>query len=132
MLNLDNLTTKPERYVSRESFERNLESQLKMTLQTLDQLRQHAVTRETQLELEFFFYTDSTTKAAELTTALSKIQYRVEHRPSAPDKKLQVVIGWTVRMTMDDDTVLKWTKRMCEIGFEQDCEFDGWGTDPAQ
>jgi hypothetical protein len=28
--------------------------------------------------------------------------------------------------------VLDWTSRMCDVGREHDCEFDGWGTNPKQ
>jgi hypothetical protein len=35
---------------------------------------------------------------------------------------------------MDLASVLNWTETMCRVGFEHDCEFDGWGTllDQAQ
>ena len=54
------------------------------------------------------------------------------HDHSASDKKQFVVTGWTSRMKMDDQTVLDWTGRMCDVRHEHDCEFDGWGTNPKQ
>jgi len=32
-------------------------------------------------------------------------------------------------MGMDDQTVLDWTGQMCDLSFQHDCEFDGWGTE---
>ena len=29
---------------------------------------------------------------------------------------------------MDRANLLEWTEMMCRVGFEHDCEFDGWGT----
>ncbi|MBL7829785.1 MAG: hypothetical protein JNK41_02060 [Saprospiraceae bacterium] len=33
---------------------------------------------------------------------------------------------------MAEEVVKQWTKKMCELGYKFDCEFDGWGTDPNQ
>lgn len=121
-----------KKFVSRELFEANLANQLAMTPQTLAQLRKYNVTPEKTLKLEFFFYTNATSKAASLTEALTKMQYEVEHGPSASDKKLQVITGWSAAIPMQDNVVLGWSKQMCEVGFEHDCEFDGWGTNPEQ
>ena len=103
-----------------------------MTPQTLQQLRKHGVTDDSRLALEFFFYTDTETKAAALAKALSTKGYSVKHRPSASDDKTRVITGWTTKMHMDEQTVVIWTRRMCKLGFDHDCDFDGWGTNPNQ
>lgn len=115
-----------------EAYARNRARQLTMTPQTVAQLRQYGVTDESQLKLEYFFYTNSKEKAAALAQALATLGYTGSYDHSASDKKQFVVTGWTSRMKMDDQTVLDWTGRMCDAGHEHDCEFDGWGTNPKQ
>ena len=123
---------KPKQFVTLEAFQKNVANQSAMTPQTVAQLRKLDVTPETELTLEFFFYTNAPDKAVALTNVLASKQYQVEHGPSASDKKLQVITGWTNKMRMHDANVLSWTKEMCQVGFEHDCEFDGWGTNPNQ
>ena len=48
------------------------------------------------------------------------------------NRKQFVVTGWTMRMRMDEETVLQWTGLMSDVALEFDCEFDGWGTNPQQ
>lgn len=122
----------PKKFVTQESFEKNISNQMAMSPQTVAQLRKLNVTPEKELKLEFFFYTNTQEKAVALASALSDKKYQVEHGPSASDKKVQVITGWTDRIQMLDSNVLAWTKEMCEVGFKHDCEFDGWGTNPNQ
>ena len=34
------------------------------------------------------------------------------------------------KVKMDLQTVTNWTTQMCKLGFDNDCGFDGWGTEP--
>ena len=122
----------PKRFVSRESFESNLVKQVAMAPQTLAQLRNYDVSPEHRLKLEFFFYTNAPSKASSLAEALGKMRYQVGHGPSASDRKLQAITGWSSPIAMQDKVVRDWSKQMCDLGFEHDCEFDGWGTNPRQ
>ena len=99
---------------------------------TMAQLRKYGVTDETELKLEFFFYTKTETKASELAEVLRTKGYAVQREPAAHDKSLRVITGWTEKMKMTDDIILSWTRDMCEVGYASDCEFDGWGTNPKQ
>ena len=63
---------------------------------------------------------------------LIDIGYTSEHEPSASDKTIFVITGWTSKMQMNPSTVIDWTRQMCELGFTHDAEFDGWGTNPLQ
>ena len=103
-----------------------------MTSQTLNQLRKLHVTDDEQLKLQYFFYTDTPDKAARLAARLEELNYTVKHGVSAGDKKLFIVTGWTTRMKMLDETIIKWINKMCEMGYLFDCDFDGWETDPDQ
>lgn len=119
-------------FVTQEAFEANLANQTSMTPETLKQLRIYGVTPERRLKLEFFFYTNEAVKGEALAGELQAKEYSAHHGPSASDASLIVVTGWTAPMPMSTNVVLAWTEDMCRIGFKHDCEFDGWGTNPAQ
>lgn len=119
-------------FVSETSFTSNQNTQMQMTPQILVQLRKLKVTDDKELKLEYFFYTNTAEKAEKLATEIGKLNYTVQHRLSAGNKKLFVVSGWTTKMTMADEVIKQWTKQMCALGYKFDCEFDGWGTEPDQ
>jgi hypothetical protein len=126
------LSSKPKRYVSDEAYKGNVAKQVSMTPLTMIQLRKHGVVDTSMLKLEFFFYTNEASKAASLADLLNGRGYAAKCGPSAHKKGIQVINGWTDRMQMSDAVVVAWTKAMCELGFANDCEFDGWGTNPKQ
>jgi hypothetical protein len=123
---------KPERYVSESVFRENLAKQTTMSPQTVAQLRKHGVTDQANLKLEFFFYTDKEAKGQALAKALGELRYQVECSPAAGDTRLVLVTGWTTPINMSEGSVVAWTEKMCRLGYEHDCEFDGWGTNPSQ
>ncbi len=120
------------RYFSKAEHERNVANQVAMTPQTLAVLRTHGVEADTMLRLEFFFYTDTKAKAARLTSALKDLGYDAGHDNAAIAHGTFVVTGWTTEIQMDTPVVLNWARDMCELGYEHDAEFDGWGTTPEQ
>jgi regulator of RNase E activity RraB len=124
----DLFSRQPKRFVSKEAFKTNLETQMAMTPQTLQQLRKCNIAPENRRQLEFFFYTDTVQKAVALAAELKDRNYEVDHRPSASDAKLQLITGWTTEIIMSDAAILDWTRDMCTLGFKYDCDFDGWGT----
>lgn len=121
-----------QQFVSETSFNSNRDKQIQMTPQTLDQLRKLNVTADNELKLEYFFYTNTSDKAEQLTNEIGKLNYTVQHGVSASDKNLFIITGWTTKMKMADEVVKQWAKQMCELGYKFDCEFDGWGTVPDQ
>jgi regulator of RNase E activity RraB len=129
---LDWFFSRPGRFVESAAHRANLENQLKMTPMTLSQLADVGVTPDRSLKLEFFFYTNAETKARALQKYLLSLGYEVATDVSASDRKQRVITGWTLPMSMSVDVVAAWTRQMCEKGLEYDCEFDGWGTTPAQ
>lgn len=126
------LRSSKDRFVSESDFDNFLNSQLKMTPQTLNELRKLNVTADKELRLEYFFYTNKAGKAERLENEINKLNYGVESGRSQSDRNVFVISGWTTKMKMDDATVKSWTKQMCELGYKFDCEFDGWGTNPDQ
>ena len=119
---------KGNRFISEAVFKKNISSQLTMSPQTLEALRAHGVKDSDLKKLEFFFYTNTEAKAAALASTLMAKKYEVEYGISAGDDNNYLVTGWTTPLQMDMVTVLDWTKAMCELGYENDCDFDGWGT----
>lgn len=120
------------RYVTEQSFRENLALQTAMSPKIVEQLRQHGVTNDAALKLEFFFYTDTEKKARALATALRNLDYEVEIGPSAGNDGLFLATGWTTPIKMDNRSVVAWTEEMCRLGYKHDCEFDGWGTNLRQ
>ena len=47
-------------------------------------------------------------------------------------QRIRSITGWTTPLEMSANLVLDWVDQMCNLGFEHDCEFDGWGTNPEQ
>lgn len=122
----------PKPFVSDAAFRSNLARQLKMTPSTLGQLRGYGVGEDRALKLEFFFYTDAAPKAKGLAAALSALGYETKHGLSGEPKRTHIVTGWTTPIPMTEPDTARWVQRMCELGFEHDAEFDGWGTNPNQ
>lgn len=122
----------PRRYLSEDAFREILAKQTAMSPATIAQLQKLGVTDATSLKLEFFFYTDTDSKAQGLENALKELQYEAHRGPSASDPNSVLINGWTTSMKMDVRTVVAWTEEMCRLGFMHDCEFDGWGTSPKQ
>ncbi|WP_419700212.1 ribonuclease E inhibitor RraB [Mucilaginibacter sp. NFX135] len=121
-----------KQFLSEDTFENSKAKQMSMAPLTMTELRKIEVKDDDYLKLEFFFYTNTDQKANALANELQKLNYEVGFGPSAADKKLFVITGWTTRMQMGDAVVVAWTKQMCELGNDFDCEFDGWGTTPDQ
>jgi len=121
-----------KKFVSDDSYKRNKDNQINMSPQILKQLRDFGVTETKELKLEYFFYTNSIQKAKNLAAEIQKMNYSVKYDQSTGDKNLFLITGWTMKMAMVDSIVINWTKQMCDIGYNFDCEFDGWGTEPDQ
>ncbi len=129
---LDLFRKQPKRFITEAGHQKNLAFHLKTSPQTVEQLRSFGVTDDSHLKLEFFFYTNTIEKAQGLAEKLEAQNYVVEYGESAGNKKIQIITGWTTPIQMTTEKVLEWTGLMCNLGYEHDCEFDGWGTNPKQ
>ena len=121
-----------KQFVSESTFQNNRTKQMQMTPLTMKELKKINVSEDKELKLEYFFYTNTDKKATAFAKELQKLNYEVKSGQSAGDKKLFIITGWTTKMLMEDSIVANWTKTMCELGYDFDCEFDGWGTTPNQ
>ncbi len=116
-------------YVSKQQFEEGVQNLPNANARTLEQLEKYSTSENSGLRMEFFFYTDEQNKASNLAIDLSKLGYRIDTVDrSEGDEGLWVVTGLTTKMKSDLNTMNDWTTLMWKIGFENDCEFDGWGT----
>jgi hypothetical protein len=118
----------PSRFVDPKALDVNLNKQLENAPRVLEELQKHGVSARSRLRLEFFFYSDSSENAQALSAAMRSRGYQSRAGRSAHDRRLFVITGWSTAVSMDLPSVLEWTEAMCRVGFEHDCEFDGWGT----
>jgi len=125
------------KYIDEYKHQDNMKKQIAMVPELLAKLQQSGITDDSELKLEYFFYTNAEDKADRLSEKLSVLGYSTEQRPSADSntdeeesKKLTLLTGWSNPVKMAKDKLCQWIKDMCILGFEQDCEFDGWGTKP--
>ena len=119
-------------YVTEKGFNNNRDKHMEMVPEIFEQLRKLNVTEDKELNLEYFFYTNTSEKAEQFANEIRKLNYTVEHGVSAGNKRLFIITGRTTKIRMTDEIVIEWTKQMCELGYKYDCEFDGWGTEPDQ
>lgn len=117
-------------FVSKSAFTENRDKQVTMTPLTMEQLRSHGINDSTRLKLEYFFYTNSKVNASALAEELDARGYVGGHQVAAGDPSLFVITGWTTPMLMTDAVVVPWSEEMCDVGYNFDCKFDGWGTNP--
>lgn len=124
--------SKNGQFVTEKGFNKNRDKHMEMVPDIFEQLRKLNVTEDKELNLEYFFYTNTAEKAEQFANEIQKLNYTVEHGVSASDKSLFIITGRTTKIKMTDEIVIQWTKQMCELGYKHDCEFDGWGTEPEQ
>ena len=118
------------RFINEQRLKANLVQQAQGAPEILAQLRKMGVTSDKNLRVLFYFYTNSDSKAKVFDSKLIKLGYTAKPRPAATIKDQYVVTGWTTKIKMDSDAVIAWAKKMCELGYKFDCDFDGWETSP--
>lgn len=117
-----------DRYFGVRAFNSSQLNQWLLAPKALHYLRSVSTTTAPELEFDFFFYTDTAEKAEQLAAALRQLHYTVHTGPVPGKSNLFSITGCTPPLRSDDEIVAQWTTRMCELGYEFDCEFDGWGT----
>ena len=121
------------RFVTEKLYNESVAKQKRMNTETLQQLSKYGISDTSELKLEYFFYTNEQDKANSLANELKNLNYQIDKVDTAAgDQKLWVINGWTTKMKVDLQTVTKWTTQMCKVGYDNDCDFDGWGTLPDQ
>ena len=77
--------------------------------------------------MEFFYYSRTRENADGLKKDLEKIGYKVYGIEKSTENQYSI-IGVTLPINIEKDKFKDWIKYMNEIGFINDCDFDGWGT----
>lgn len=121
-----------KQFVSEEKLEESVSRQTGLVPATLETLRHLEDKPSEELRLEFFFYTNTAAKAKEFSDFLKKRGYSVEYAKAAGISNAFLITGWSTKISMKEENVMAWTQEMCELGYQYDCEFDGWGTTPDQ
>ncbi len=121
-----------QRYVSAAGLEANLIRHRSMVPDAFADLQRRGMKRNAEIRLGFSFLTNVLGNAKTLKAVLRKRGYDVGTAVSAKDDNLTVLVGLTTPLKMSTASVVQWTDRMCRFGFDYDCEFDGWGTNPHQ
>lgn len=122
-------------FVTEERFERSLARAAWKTPRQLASLRAWRVKPTDEKALKFFFHTNTQAKGEALAAVLKARGYepKVHKRSTFVDWTANwlemaswAVSGLTPPLPMTEDALLAWTKEMCELGLQQDCEFEGW------
>lgn len=79
--------------------------------------------------IEFFFYTDEEEKANNLAIELKNLGYEV-YAIRAPSETIEQwsVTGCNKTFSLNEEELNKWSEQMIQLGYDNDCKFDGWGT----
>lgn len=118
-----------KQFVAEKTYKSNLAKQQKSSIQTLAQLRNDNITESDELKLEYLFHTNKSKKAKELTDQLQIFGYEAAFKKSTDSPDLYLITGWTMKMKMKEKLILEWTKVMCDLGYEFDCQFKSWKRD---
>jgi hypothetical protein len=104
-----------------------LERQLAMNVQTWNVLRQHGVTEQTDLRLDFS-YEAPTRAAADKLVKLLQDETDYALAEPTPAGTGYLVSGTTRETQVSLDILNQWVDWMHAAGRQSDgCEFDGWG-----
>lgn len=100
--------------------------QAEMTVQTWQQLQSHGITEETELILDFMYYSPQKEDAEKLKQFLENYEISIQKEENG---ELWVVEGKTSPTAVSEAILLQWVDYMVAAGWDYNCYFDGWGTE---
>jgi regulator of RNase E activity RraB len=103
-----------------------------MAPHTMENLKELGMPDESELKLDYFFYSNMLEKVSNLAEDLQKLDYDVSFGEDKAEPGLFIASGISTKISMNEFNVTNWVRRMCELGYIHDCDFDGWGTEPQQ
>lgn len=116
-----------KQFISAERHQNNLLRLRDMNSQMLGNLSKYGVNENSGISLDFFFVTDDSMKAQSLANDLEATGYHVNRIHTSPkDQSLWVLTGNAPMVNMDSSSLDKWTASVCETGYKNDCELQGW------
>ena len=114
-------------FVTDEQHQDHLKKLEAINSKMLSDLGKYGVNDNSALSLNFYFVTNDSLKAQQLSEELEKSGYHANTIHSSPkDHSLWVLSGNSASVGMDSASVNKWTASICEVGYKHDCEFQGW------
>ncbi len=116
------------RHVTKKKFKKILADQVGMSPHTVQQIQAHGVSEDRTLKVSFYFYTNTEEKAAALTGALQKKGYSAEYNVPLAGYDTFSITGDTGKTQLRQSMMDAWSEEMSRLGYEYDCEFDGWET----
>lgn len=115
-----------KQFVSEIDFITNLNRQSHLAIETLVQLRELHIEEEDKLKIDYFFYTNTAEKSQAIAKEMQKRNYLVTYEAMPNTKNLFVVKGQSNGIQMMHEVLKQWATGMCELGYQCDCNFDGW------
>jgi hypothetical protein len=110
---------------------RALAKQLAMNQGTWTALQSHGMTEDSELRLDFFFQAPGEKQAAALAALIDReTDYEVQVQSSGGGvlKRKKWAVSGTTQSTQISPSILdQWVTWMVTAGFQEGCEFDGWG-----
>ena len=104
----------------------SLDRHSRIATEILVRLRDIGVEEKNELEIDYFFYSDTVEKTQILETEMKNKDFIVNSGTASHDKSLFVVSGRTTKIKMMHESLNKWLAEMCELGHKHDCTFDSW------
>lgn len=115
-------------FVSKEQFLEVLDEQLDLGPVCIQQLRSFGVAASEEICIDFFFTSHSYQNSKLLVRELKEVGYEAGFGKSPGEKERFLIAGTTCPMAVTEESILPWTMRMCELAYQYDCLFEGWGT----
>jgi len=113
-------------HISPKDFEESKDGHRSMVPIYMDLLKSHDDKTDEPRQMEFFFNGPLKDKALGLKEDLEKLGYEVYGVEKCENGDYSV-IGLTREFSFEED-LESWSDKMNEIGYVNDCKFDGWGT----
>lgn len=117
------------RFFTKEHRDESLQMQPMLNKRAMGLMKDYGGKPNPVQGVEFFFYSDEEAKANNLAIELNKLGYTVyDVHPPEQEGKNWSIIGCIPPVPMGGNKFDKWTEQMIQLGYECDCQFDGWGT----
>ncbi len=107
------------------TYEENLDHQLRMLDVTWSKFLENGLTDDKEITLEFLYVAPNKKAAKNLNEALEYYDSFV--RSEGFIKKRWLVSGQSYPTTVTKDILAQWLDYMIALGWDHECEFDGFG-----
>lgn len=114
-----------QEFVTESEHKSNIEDQSNQNKEVLLDIYWCGVSEEKKLKVDFSFATNAEKKALDLSANLKLLN--PENVQVSLSDEIWSVTGSCGKIKMQLDDVTNWTVQMCELGYQHDCEFEGWG-----